>query len=348
MTLLHYRAGARALRRIRDRGLTADDVRVLLAPAAGPKWLAVVGLDRALLQSGLLDGPGTTLVGASAGAWRSFALSAKDPHKAHARLCEDYLVQRFSSRDDAHTISAAYRALLSRVFGDEDVRHAVANPSQHLALLAARARRGTGARARSVQMAALGAAAVCNAATSRSQGLFFERTVFASGPDAKVGGPAVRVPLTVDNARQVLLASASVPLVMAAVAAPEGAREGHYLDGGLTDYHVAHPVDAAGGVALMFVHQRRLIPSWFDKQLPHRKPHKHWLRDVLQVYPSDAWVASLPGGAVPTREDFTRLSDAPETRIQRWREAVARSEELGEQFLSDVQSGRLEDLVAPI
>lgn len=352
MTRLHYRAGTRALERIRRGGLSAADVRMLLAPAAGPKWLAVVGLDRALLASGLLEGTDKTLVGSSAGAWRAFALAGVDPRGTHHRLTEAYLVQRFDQRDTPRTISDAYRALLQQVFPDPDVQHAVAHPTLRLCLLAARGRRGTAAGTRAVQLAALGAAALSNALSSRSQPWFFERTVFHSGPGtaatSRLGARAVRVPMTTRNARDVLLASGTVPLVMAPVAAPVGSPGGHYLDGGLTDYHVAQPITCQDGVALLFMHQRRLIPGWFDKQLPHRKPDAAWLADVLQVHPSPSWVASLPGGAVPTREDFTRFIDAPEVRIQRWREAVARSEELGEQFLDDLHAGRIADLVEPI
>ena len=352
MDLLHYRAGSRALRRLRERGFGPEALRVLVAPAAGPKWLVVMGMDQALIAGGYLQGNGRrTLLGSSAGAWRSFALAARNPAKVHRALCDDYVDQRFSARDNAETISQAYRQVLGRVFSDEDVAHALSHPDLCLGLWAARARGMTGADSHRVQWGALGVAALLNTLSGRSQGLFFERTLFTPSHSR---GPAIdalrgrRAPLTADNARSVLLASGSVPLVMAAIRNLPGAPAGRYLDGGLTDYHISQPLDCGDrGVALLLLHQARIVPNWFDKWLPYRKPKAAWLRDVLVVHPSKAWIQSLPGEAIPTREDFTTFRDDADERIRRWREAVKRSEQLGEQLLSDATAGRIPDLARP-
>lgn len=352
MALLQYRAGRRALVRLREQGFGPGMMRALLAPAAGPKWLSVVGLDQALIAGGFLSAPaGVTLLGASAGAWRSFALAAREPARVHRALCDDYIERRFTHADDAASISQAYRALLLRVFDDLDVAHALTHPQLSLGIVAARARGLTGSRARSLQTAALTGAALLNALSGHSQRLFFERTLFTNAGQAEMlaGLRGRRAALTADNARQVLLASGSVPLVMAPVRDVPAAPPGQYLDGGLTDYHVAQPIDCGPtGVAVLLLHQARVIPNWFDKWLPHRRAKPRWLQDVLLVHPSPAWLAALPGGRVPTREDFEAFVDAPEERIRRWRTAVGQSERLGEQLLSDVSAGRIPDLVRPL
>ena len=355
-SLLCYRAGERALKLVRERGLEPALVRALVAPAAGPKWLAVAGLDRALIAGGYLSGRASPLLmlGASAGAWRAAALAARDPRAAHQRLAESYIEQRFVRADRAPAISAAYVRLLEHVLDEHDVAHALAHPDLELALLVARGQLGTGSDRVPVQGLALGLAAVLNAISGYSGRLFFTRTLFANERAVRGEHPVLtavsadRIVLTRENLRAALLASGTVPFYMSPVRDLAGAAAGRYLDGGLTDYHVTQPVDLNGeGVALLFLHQARIVPNWFDKSLPWRTPRPECLRDLLHVYPSAAWVASLPGGAVPTREDFQRFEHEPELRIERWREAVARSEELGAQFLSDIATGELARKIEP-
>jgi hypothetical protein len=349
-SLLCYRAGERALQRVRERGLGPAQVRALIAPAAGPKWLAVAGLDRALIEAGYLRGRAAPLLllGASAGAWRSVALAARDPEAAHRRLTEAYCAQRFVRADRPAAISAAYARLLEHVLADADAGHALAHPDLDLAILVARGQLGAASDVFSLQAAALGLAALLNAVHGNSGRLFFTRTLFTSAHAERATHPllagiaAERVALSHENLRAALLASGTVPFYMAPVRGLAGATPGGYLDGGLTDYHVNQPLELAGeGVALMFLHQARIVPSWFDKSLPWRAPSAQRLRDLLLVHPDPAWIASLPGGAVPTREDFQRFEHEPEARIERWLEAVKRSEELGAQWLQDVRSGEI-------
>ena len=348
--MLCYRAGERALRLVRERGLGPEQVRALVAPAAGPKWLAVAGLDRALIAGEYLRGRASPLLmlGASAGAWRAAADAARHPPAAHERRGESYCHQRFVRADRAPAISAAYVRLLEHVLDDHDVAHALAHPDLELAILVARGQLGTGSDRVPVQALALGLAAALNAISGDSGRLFFTRTLFGSERAARgehawlAGVAAERVALSRANLRAALLASGTVPFYMAPVRDLAGAAVGRYLDGGLTDYHVTQPLDLGGeGVALLFLHQARIVPNWFDKSLPWRAPRREALRDLLLVYPRAEWVASLPGGAVPTREDFQRFEHEPEQRIARWREAVARSDELGQSFLHDIASGEL-------
>jgi hypothetical protein len=198
---------------------------------------------------------------------------------------------------------------------------------------------------RGLQTATLGLAAALNLASSRTQSLFFERVLFcpaAARQRLLHGLLARRCSLDRSNARDVALASGTVPLYMAAVRDIAGAPPGSYIDGGLSDYHLNLPLDTGGeGVVLMFLHQQRIVPNWFDRYAPWRRPARAHLRDLLLIYPDPEFVARLPGGRVPTREDFRQLVDQPDMRIARWRSAAAESDRLGERFLEDLARGRL-------
>ena len=54
---LTLKAGARALRRIRERGLSPADVGILPGAAGGPKALGIQGLDLALFGEWLQRAP---------------------------------------------------------------------------------------------------------------------------------------------------------------------------------------------------------------------------------------------------------------------------------------------------
>lgn len=356
-SLLRYRAGERALRLLRDHGLDKELTRALIAPAIGTKWLAIAGLDRALIAAGYFAERSAPmlLLGASAGAWRSIALAASDPLAAHSRLSDAYCAQTFVPGDGPQVISAAYQQLLRDVLDDADLAYALEHPALDLGILVARGRAGTASDVALVQGAALGLAGVLNAISRNSGRLFFERTLFVSGHRARTvhrllaGIEAARVTLTVENLRGALLASGTVPLYMRPVRDLAGAPAGRYIDGGLTDYHVNQPLDLGGeGVALIFLHQARLVPGWFDKLLPWRVPAREWLRDVLLVHPEPSWVESLPLGRVPSRDDFKTYARDPATRISAWRTVVERSAELGEQLREDLATGALAAKLEPL
>lgn len=368
MDLLEYRAGAGALRQLRQGGLTPRDLSAVILPAIGPKWLALYGLDRALLDAGWYNGDPSgranangaardrrlLLFGASAGAWRGLALSARDPSRALDTLRDEYCRQHFTREHSPAAISHAFRRLLSSVLSPEDVAHAAAHPHLDLAIAAVRAR-GLLARAgqRRLQAATLGAAAVLNALASRTQRMFFERVVFstlAGQPDQHplvTTAPGTVSLLTPRNMLDAALASGTVPLFMQGVGGIADAPSGVYLDGGFTDYHLNRPV-SGGGISVLFLHQRRIVPTWVDKFLPWRTPRRGRLRDLLLVYPRESFVRGLPGGGVPTRHDFERWLHAPELRMQRWRDVAERSRALGEAFLHDTSTGDIAARVQPL
>ena len=86
------RAGPRALRHLLDRGLAPGDIGCIPAAAGGPKGLALLPLDRLLVQHDWLpDTSPVELVGASVGAWRMAALAQVHPLAALDRVQHAYV-----------------------------------------------------------------------------------------------------------------------------------------------------------------------------------------------------------------------------------------------------------------
>ena len=112
------------------------------------------------------------------------------------------------------------------------------------------------------------------------------------------------------------------------------------MDGGLADYHLRQPYVVPGDGITLFPHyQRRICAVWYDAGMPSRRPPPEAVADVLQIHPTEAFVASLPGGRLPDRDDFFTFAEAPDERIRRWTEVVARSEDLGAALARDLETG---------
>jgi len=85
----------------------------------------------------------------------------------------------------------------------------------------------------------------------------------------------------------------------------------------------------------------RVIPGWFDKSLPWRRADSTRLQDVLLLAPSPDYLARLPHGKLPDRNDFKRYLGDPAGRRRYWRQAMAESQRLGDEFLELADNGRL-------
>jgi hypothetical protein len=85
----------------------------------------------------------------------------------------------------------------------------------------------------------------------------------------------------------------------------------------------------------------KVIPGWFDKGLPWRRGDAGRLQDVLLLAPSREYLARLPHAKLPDRKDFTRYLGDDDGRERYWRQAMAESRRLGDEFLELVDGGRL-------
>ena len=156
------------------------------------------------------------------------------------------------------------------------------------------------------------------------------------------------MPLTENNIRDAGIATGSLPYIMAGVDNVLDAPLGVYRDGGWHNYQLNEDYcPGPEGLTLFFHYQDRIVLSWMDKPLPWRKPSKKMLERVLQIYPSEDFIRMLPDQRLPDRNDFVTFVDNPEERFRRWDEVSDKSEILGTQFLEDVESGRIRNMVRP-
>ncbi len=351
MSSLTLLAGPEAMRHIRERGLQAGDVSLVAAASGGPKWLVLSGVDRFLLGEWLLQ-PRTTplhLVGSSIGSWRMACLAQRDPLGALTRTREAYIGQRYPPRPSAALVSETSARILDVLLGATGSDEILSHPWMRLHVIAAQCRGLTASELRQMQFAGFALVASMNVIARRSLGWHMTRVLFHAAGDAGplralADLPTRHVALTHENLAPALLASGSIPLVMAGVRVPGMARL-PCRDGGLTDYHLDLDYDMDAGLVLYPHFSSEVITGWFDRSLPWRRA-RQTLRRTLLIAPSPQFVATLPGGKIPDRGDFYTMDD--DTRVRTWRTVVSASERMGDELRDLVASGRLADAVQPL
>lgn len=346
---LAWRAGARALARMRSHGLDPAEIGLVPGAAGGPKALALTGLDQAVFGDWLPRAPRLRhLIGSSIGGWRFVCAMQPEPARALARLAERYTDETYARDADAAEIARACRAMVADLFQGEPAG-LLAHPHYALTLTAVRARGILAAEARLAQLAGVIAVAGANLLSRRLYAQGWRRTWFSDprhpAPPLADDFPTHLAPLTLDNLVDALHATAAIPLVVEGVRDPLHAPAGRYRDGGLLDYHLDLPYPKLDGLVLYPHFYPHLVPGWFDKRLPWRRARAERLDNVVLVAPSADWVARLPGGKIPDRNDFRRYDDA--TRQKIWRQVTAETARLGEAFLRAVDGGGAADLVQP-
>lgn len=344
MHALRVRAGPAALRHLRSHGLRAQDIAVIPAAAGGPKGLILQALDQWLFGSWLAGAPRErALVGASIGAWRMTAACHRDPVSAFKRLGDLYCErQRYPQRPSPQHVSEVCRRILQEFF-DGRQQEFLNHPNHRLHVITARSRALSRASAGSRRHAAVFIAAMLANTASRSRlANHFDRIVIGDRRDpvewlaTPFDAFATHfAPLSADNLLDTLLASGTLPLVMAPVVDIAGAPPGLYWDGGMIDYHLALPytrvADRPENGLVLYPHfNDHIVPGWFDKPLRWRRSgaHRQWLDNMILLSPSPAFVASLPRGKLPDRKDFSFHGLNHDGRIAHWRKAIAEGQRL--------------------
>ena len=351
---LTLQAGPAAMRIIQERGLRPQDIRVIAGAAGGPKWLVLSGLDRMIFGAWFPDRTAPLfLVGSSIGAWRFAALSRRQPLEALDRFEAAYTHQRYESKPTAGEVSRESQKIMDDFLDDGGIREILAHPFLRLNLFSVRCNGLLASDAKLPLAAGLAGAALVNLCRRRLLSLFFQQTLFSDSrsvpPFLKGNGFSPRrVKLTGDNFRQALLASGSIPLVMNRVSDIPGAEKGAYRDGGIVDYHLDIPFGVKGDGLVLFPHYTdRIIPGWFDKRLTWRKPHPDHMAHVLMVSPSREFVADLPFGKIPDRNDFWQFFGDDDGRIGYWQTVSRKSRQLADELAELVESGRIAERVRP-
>lgn len=349
---LSFKAGKEAFDFVRREGFAPDSIGTIAGASGGAKWLVLSQLDRVILDRLLprLRAP-VYLLGSSIGAWRFACYAQDDPLAAIDRFEEAYIGQSYSDNPGIAEISAKSREILRYVLGFAGAEQVLANPVLRTNIMTVRARHAAASDKPALLGAALLAAASANLIARQSLGLFFERALFfdarAHPPWLAAKGFGLQaVPLTAANFEDAVVASGSIPLVLAGVRNIAGARPGTYRDGGVIDYHLDLPQSSEGRITLYPHFFGRIIPGWFDKKLGWRRPDPVNVSRTILVSPSAEFVSRLPGGRIPDRSDFR--SYAPARRVAVWRRVLEESRALADEFADvidkDGLAARLERL----
>ena len=350
MNALHIYAGPRALDHLRQRGLSAADVRVIPAAAGGPKGLTLLPLDRFLFGQWLAaSSQPVDLVGASIGAWRMAAAMLDDPAAALAALEQAYIAQDYAVADrkgpSKTYISERFAGSIHAMFGGR-VNEVLDHARYRLHVLTSRGRHLLHRDNRLRSPLGYAGAFLTNIMSRKAMGAWLERAVFSSHaaalPFAGSDYRTRRYALSAINFAPVVQASCSIPFVLNAVHDIAGAPPGAYWDGGITDYHLHldyRPACAESGVVLYPHFQRAVVPGWLDKSLKWRHRATHFLDDVIVLAPNPEWVVTLPNGKLPDRSDFTHYGGDLKGRMDVWQRAVSESQRLRDEFAQWVEGG---------
>ena len=355
--VLTLRAGPAARAVLAKEGLSPRHVGAMAGAAGGPKWLILSALDRYLFSDWLYRDDAAQpidLVGSSIGAWRfAAACHPHDPAGSIDTLERAYLDQFYSAKPTRDEISGTVRAILD-TFLTDDVRDGVlSHPRFRMHVLTVRSRALTRSEARGALMFGSSLGALGNAFSRNSLRWFFERVVFSRGKgglhwaDAHLGDRAIE--LTAANVRDAVYASGNVPLVMRGVVDPAGAPAGVYRDGGIVDYHIDQPLlacEADAPLVLMPHYDERLVPGWFDKSLPWRRP-RH-AANTLLIGPGPALRDRLVERKVPDRKDFYRYAGRDDARLAAWQQAIDAGNLMRDAFIEFADSADPARYVKPL
>jgi hypothetical protein len=338
-SVLSIRAGPRALERIRTLGLDPADIAIVPGAAGGPKGLGIAGLDRAIFGQWLPSAPRVRhLVGASIGAWRFAAACCREPLAALDAFARAYTEQCYPRRPSRRFVSDCARRMLDDLFRGREAE-ILSAPHYRLHVLTVRGRWPLTRDSAFGTPLGFGMAAFANTLGRRHLARFIDRIVFHDPrdlpplPDRFDAFHTHPVALDEQNLGPALLASASIPLVLAGVSEIARAPTGVYWDGGIIDYHLHLPFHHSPELVLYPHFTDRIVPGWLDKAMPWRVARGEWLDNMVLVSPASDYLARLPGGKLPDRNDFKRFLGDDAGRMKAWRAEIAESERLGEAFL---------------
>ena len=371
MKSLIIRAGPRAQKHLREYGLRPNDIDIVPGAAGGPKGLGLALLDEYLFADWLPSGFASRtkpvkLIGASIGAWRFAAVCRNDPREGLAALAKAYSEQKYPKKVDAKFVSAYARNLTDALFSGREAE-LLSNPHYQLNVLVVRGKGLLKREARGRTHAGFAMAALANAMGRPYLRHFLDRVWFyadkktANTPENRTstGFPADGqeifdrfhthyVKFSPKNFGDALIASGSIPLVLEGVPQIADAPRGTFWDGGIIDYHLHLPYHRTPGLVLYPHFTDKIVPGWLDKMLPWRKAAGPWLDNVILISPTREYLDSLPHRKLPDRNDFKRFADDYEGRLRYWRQAMAMSAQLRDEFAESVASGRIADACLPL
>ncbi|MEE8165147.1 MAG: hypothetical protein V3T64_06235, partial [Myxococcota bacterium] len=262
------------------------------------------------------------------------------------RFAESYVDQRYVGRPTMRQISDESQRILSHFLAERGAEEISSNTRIRSHFVATRLRRDRGRDRGLAFRVQLAAAALHNAFSRRALGRLFERILFrpAQTEIRYDDFRTVECNLEARSVALALLAGGSIPLVMEGVRGTPGV-PGVLFDGGIVDYHFDFEFQRRPGLVLFPHFLDRIVPGWFDKPLKWRRPRLAALDDVVMLAPSDTFVASLPGGKLPNRNDFLEFDTGE--RIRRWKNVIERCRVLADEFNDLSEGTRLAEAALP-
>ena len=351
MQALKFYAGKTARSTIRQHGLKPELFSAILGASGGPKWFSLTGLDKVIFPQFFVNHKQhIDIMGSSAGAFRAACMMQDNVAEAIDRLAMRYSATEYSEKPSNREITEKGKALLAYMLGDKGVTEILKQANRSVHFFVAHCHGWVSSENTKKQTLGLLKAASRNLISRKHIASHFTRAVFSSAPNTKLFIDEDNIPsdfyqLDQQNLMSALMASGSIPIVLEGVENIPNAKPGMYRDGGIIDYHFDLRLQTPGLV--MYPHfYSTPTPGWFDKNIKYRQCRESSYDNVLMLVPSDEFVASLPYGKIPDRKDFETMPAAQ--RIAYWRQVIAETDRLGEEFLAAAEQGKIMDLIEPI
>lgn len=356
-------AGPSAYAHIQKNGLMADDIAAIFGASGAAKWLAIAGLDSAVFDGFMSQRKNSNpvdLFGTSVGAFKLAAAARKNPRQSLQQMADLYIHQSYAGDAGFEKIDLETHKILNAIAGQTaDGKHSGAaeiltNQNYHLHIGAVRCHGLLNHRDKKRQSLALAQAGLGSLFSAQYLRGLAERVVFSDPRshltfDARDGFAVRHAELNQENLMAALKASGSIPVYMPPVAMADDPLH-IYHDGGLLDYH---PIPsnfwpAQDGLILYPHFYDHFKNRWFDKFYPWRRAKASQLDNVVMIAPSRDYIARLPDGKIPARQDFVKYVKNESLRFEKWQTVVARSYQLGEQFIEACASGNIAAHVRPL
>jgi hypothetical protein len=273
------------------------------------------------------------LVGSSAGAFRAACFAQKDPVKAISTLAKEYSESDFSQDDSPRALTAKAEQMLEHIFSEDGVESILHNPIMKAHFIATKAKFCVSSENKLVQGLGLTGSYLLNKIDRKLLNIQYQRVVFRPEDSIltiqdKSNIDSLYVNFEEQNVRAALLASGAIPVIMEGIPNIPGAPDGMYRDGGIVDYHFDVSFNKSG--LILYPHFNAAPKAgWFDKN-SSRTAHKENYDRTMMLVPSDEFVAQLPYGKIPDRNDFKNFDK--HARLTYWRKVFAETERLAEQF----------------
>ena len=341
--------GSKALAALTQSQSDPETFTLLLAASGGPRWLGLVGADRALKSYLAQRRTPLPTLGASSGAWRLAAMAADQSGEAYQELIHEYIEQRYEGKPTPEEVSEVCRDYLARLFTPGRIESALNNATFQLNFTTALSAKERPSKVHT--MVSLFKACLLNAVDRRLLGRSYQRAIFSRFPhpdgsplsQAWDAIPSISVALSPQNFLPGLLATGSIPTVLSGVSAIVGSAPGHHFDGGLVDYHFE--IEATGPV--LYPHfSSDPVPGWLDRFPPYRKIRQEARSQLCIVMPTDEMVARYAAHTYPSRDHFKFFSN--DERIRMWQSTVKENQLLEKELNLCLESGDLARISEPL